>query len=50
MAQLNDQQVVDQDARSFSKYWRGLTLYGFKLLQPKEVAVLYATFQFNTAP
>lgn len=50
VAQLNEQQVVDQDARSFSKYWRGLTLYGFKLLQPKEVAVLYATFQFNTAP
>lgn len=49
VAQLNDQEVIDKDPRSFSKYWRGLTLYGFKLLDPKAVAVLYATFQFDTA-
>lgn len=46
--QLNDTEVIDKDPRSFSKYWRGLTLWGFKLLLPKEVAVLYATFQFDT--
>lgn len=48
VAQLNDQEVIDKDPRSFSKYWRGLTLYGFKLLKPKEVAVAYVTFQFDT--
>ena len=48
VAQLNDQEVIDKDPRSFSKYWRGLTLYGFKLLAPKETAVGYVTFQFDT--
>lgn len=45
--QLNKQEIIDKDPRSFSKYWRGLNLYGHKVLRPENLAVLYATFDFT---
>lgn len=48
--QLNNQEVIDKDPRSFSKYWRGLVLWGAKVIKPEDLAVLYATFDYNTTP
>lgn len=45
--QLTEQDVIDKDPRSFSKYWRGLNLYGFKLIRPEDLAVMYATFDYT---
>lgn len=45
--QLNKQEIIDKDPRSFSKYWRGLNLYGFKVLRPENLAALYATLDFT---
>ena len=48
--QLNNQEVVDKDPRSFSKYWRGLVLWGAKVIKPEDLAALYATLDFTPAP
>ena len=47
--QLTEQDVIDKDPRSFSKYWRGLNLYGFKVIRPEDLAVMYATFDYTAA-
>lgn len=44
VTQLSESEVIDKDPRSFSKYWRGLMVYDFKVLRPEALAVLYATF------
>lgn len=47
ITQLSEQEVIDKDPRSFSKYWRGLQLYDFMVLKPEMLAVLYATLQIT---
>lgn len=44
ITQLSESEIVDKDTRSFSKYWRGLTVFDFKVLRPEALAVLYASF------
>lgn len=44
--QVNKQEVIDKDSRSFSSYWRGLSLWDFMVLEPEWLAVAYATFRF----
>lgn len=39
--------TVDTDPRSFGKYWQGLQVYGYKLMQEEEVAILYCYFEFE---
>lgn len=45
--QLTKQEVITQDPRSFSSYWRGLTLYDFKVIKPEDLAVGYVTFNYT---
>lgn len=45
--QMTVNETVDKDSRSFAKYWRGLTIYDFKVLIPEAVAVLYATIELQ---
>lgn len=35
--------IVDQNEESFDKYWQGLQIYGFKVIKPEALAVMYAT-------
>lgn len=44
ITQLSESEIIDQDTRSFSKYWRGLTVFDFKVLRPEALTVLYASF------
>lgn len=46
--QLTKQEIINQDPRSFSTYWRGLTLYDFKVLKPEDLAVAYVTLSYTT--
>lgn len=41
--QLTKTQVIDQDPRSFSKYWRGLQLSGWGVIRPELLCVAYVT-------
>lgn len=41
--QLTKTQIIDQDPRSFSKYWRGLQLSGWGVLRPEYLASAYIT-------
>lgn len=45
---LNKTQIIENDAKSFDTYWRGLQVYGFKTIRPESLAVLYATFSVPT--
>ena len=47
VTQLNKNRVVDNDPRSFSTYWQGLQVYGFKTIRPEALVVLYATIDEN---
>lgn len=47
VTQLSEQEVIDKDPRSFSKYWRGLQLYDFMVIKPEMLAVLYATLSIT---
>ena len=38
---------VVKDSRSFGKMWRGLSIFDFKVLEPKAMSVLYATIHFD---
>lgn len=46
---LNHVEYIDKDPRSFAQYWRTLNIYDFTVLTPEALAVLYATFDFNTS-
>lgn len=46
--QLTKQEIINQDPRSFSTYWRGLTLYDFKVIKPEDLAVAYVTLSYST--
>lgn len=39
--------TIDSDPRSFGKYWQGLQVYGYKLMQEEDVAILYCYFEFE---
>lgn len=41
--QLTKTQIIDQDPRSFAKYWRGLQLSGWGVIRPELLAVAYVT-------
>lgn len=41
--QLTQTQIIDQDPRSFAKYWRGLQLSGWGVIRPELLAVAYVT-------
>jgi hypothetical protein len=41
--QLTKTQIIDQDPRSFSRYWRGLQLSGWGVLRPEYLASAYVT-------
>lgn len=41
--QLTKTQIIDQDPRAFSKYWRGLQLSGWGVIRPELLAVAYVT-------
>ena len=43
VTQLMKQQEIKDDPRSFSEYWRALSLYDFKVIRPELVGNLYAT-------
>lgn len=45
ITQLTQTEIIDQDPRSFSKYWRSLNIYDFGVFQPEMLAVMYATFE-----
>lgn len=47
VTQLNKNRVIDNDPRSFSTYWQGLQVYGFKTIRPEALVVLYATIDEN---
>lgn len=47
VTQLSDQEVIDKDPRSFSKYWRGLNLWGFKVMRPEALAAAYVTIDYT---
>ena len=42
--QLTNTRMIEEDARVFGSYWQGLQLYGYKVLRPEALGVLYATF------
>ena len=42
--QLINTRLVENDARTFGSYWQGLQLYGYKVLRPEALGVLYSTF------
>jgi hypothetical protein len=42
-AQLEDTRVIE-DKDDWAKYYQGLTVYGFKVLQPDALVHIYATF------
>lgn len=42
--QLKTSRVIENDARTFGTYWQGLQLYGYKVLRPEALGILYATF------
>lgn len=42
--QLNNTRMIEEDARVFGSYWQGLQLYGYKVLRPEALGILYATF------
>lgn len=42
VAQLSKNQIIDQDPRAFATYWRGLFIYGMKVLRPEAVGAMYA--------
>lgn len=41
--QLTKTQIIDQDPRAFSHYWRGLQLSGWGVIRPELLAVAYVT-------
>ena len=41
--QLTKTQIIDQDPRAFSRYWRGLQLSGWGVIRPELLAVAYVT-------
>lgn len=45
--QLSENEHVPVDSRHFGEFWRTLTVYDFKVIEPEAVAVLYATLDFN---
>lgn len=47
VTQLSEQDVIDQDPRSFSKYWRGLNVWGFKALRPEAMAAAYVNLDYS---
>lgn len=47
ITQLSQQDVIDQDPRSFSKYWRGLNVWGFKTLRPEAMAAAYVNIDYS---
>ena len=42
--QLKKTRMIEEDARTFGQYWQGLQLYGYKVLRPEAMGILYATF------
>lgn len=47
IAQISENEIIDQDKESFAKYWRGLFVYGYGVLRPEAVGVLYCTLDMN---
>lgn len=45
--QLSHNRHIKEDSRHFGQFWQSLHVYDFKLIQPEEVAVLYATLDFT---
>lgn len=43
ISQINHNRVIDSDARDFATYWQGLQVYGFKMVRPEAMAVMYVT-------
>ena len=41
VTQLTKQQIIDNDPRSFARFWRGLQIAGFGVLRPELLAVAY---------
>lgn len=35
--------IIDNNERSFDRYWQGLQVYGFKVIKPEALAVMYVT-------
>ena len=48
VAQLTKNQIIDQDPRAFARYWRGLFLYGMKVLRPEATGVLYGYLDYTS--
>ncbi|PHM35930.1 hypothetical protein [Xenorhabdus innexi] len=45
ITQINYNRVIDSDATDFATYWQGLQVYGFKLMRPEAMAVMYITLK-----
>lgn len=48
VTQLSKTRMIDNEPKSFSTYWQGLQVYGFKTIRPEALAVLYASI--NVTP
>lgn len=44
VTQITYNRVIDSNADDFATFWQGLQVYGFKLIRPEAMAVMYVTF------
>jgi len=42
--QIEDTRIIDNDKDSWDVYLQGMSVYGYKVIQPEGIAGLYATF------
>lgn len=47
VTQLTQSRHITQDPNHFGEYWQGLQVYGFKVIRPEAVGVLYFTISYS---
>lgn len=45
ITQITWNRTIEGGPDDFSRYWQGLQVYGFKVIKPEELAIMYVTFK-----